>query len=76
MAQRFLSAKNLEHARRGALFAGLLKLPVLFLMVLPGTAAILLFPGLEKADQVYPTLMFELLPTGLLGLVLAAFWRP
>jgi len=73
MAQRFLSAKNLEHARRGALFAGLLKLPVLFLMVLPGTAAIILFPGLERADQVYPTLMFELLPTGLLGLVLAGF---
>lgn len=73
MAQRFLSARNLDHARRGALFAGLLKLPVLFLMVLPGTAAILLFPHLPKADLVYPTLMFELLPAGLLGLVLAGF---
>ena len=42
-------------------------------MVLPGTFAILLFPDLPKADLVYPTLMFELLPVGLLGLVMAGF---
>ena len=73
MAQRFLSAKNIDHGRWGALFAGLLKLPVLFIMVLPGTFAILLYPDLERADLVYPTLMFDLLPIGLLGLVLAGF---
>ena len=73
MGQRVLSAKNLWHGRLGSLFAGLLKLPVLFIMVLPGTAAILLYPGLERADLVYPTLMFDLLPTGLLGLVMAGF---
>ena len=48
-------------------------MPVLFIMVLPGTAAILLYPELPRADLVYPTLMFDLLPTGLLGLVLAGF---
>ncbi len=73
MVQRVLSAKNIEHGRWGALFAGLLKLPVLFLMVLPGTFAILLYPELPKADLVYPTLLFDLLPMGLLGLVLAGF---
>ena len=73
MVQRVLSAKNLQHGRLGSLFAGLLKLPVLFIMVLPGTFAILLFPDLPKADLVYPTLMFELLPVGLLGLVMAGF---
>lgn len=73
MVQRVLSAKNIEHGRWGALFAGLLKLPVLFLMVLPGSFAILLYPELPKADLVYPTLLFELLPVGLLGLVLAGF---
>ena len=31
IVQRMLSAKNIDHARWGALFAGLLKLPVLFL---------------------------------------------
>ncbi len=73
MTQRVLSAKNLWHGRIGSLFAGLLKLPVLFIMVLPGTMAILLYPELPKADLVYPTLMFDLLPVGLLGLVLAGF---
>lgn len=73
MAQRFLAARDLTHARRGALFAGFLKLPVLFLMVLPGTAAIVLYPGLSSPDLVYPTLLTELLPTGLLGLVIAGF---
>ena len=43
MVQRVLSAKDLNHGRWGAIFAGLLKLPVLFIMVIPGVLAILLF---------------------------------
>ena len=73
IVQRVLSARSLEHGRGGALFAGALKLPVLFLMVLPGTCAILLFPHLARSDLVYPALMFGLLPTGLLGVVAASF---
>lgn len=73
MVQRVLSAKNVHHGRWGSLFAGFLKLPVLFFMVLPGTMAILLYPELSKPDLVYPTLMFDLLPAGLLGVVLAGF---
>jgi SSS family solute:Na+ symporter len=74
MVQRILSAKDENHGRWGALFAGFLKLPVLFLMVLPGTCAILLYPNLERADLVYPTLVFDLLPHGLIGLVMAGFF--
>jgi SSS family solute:Na+ symporter len=73
IVQRVLSARTLEHGRAGALFAGALKLPVLLLMVLPGTCAILLFPHLRRADLVYPALMFGLLPPGLLGVVAASF---
>lgn len=73
MVQRVLSAKSINHGRWGSLFAGLLKLPVLYIMVLPGTMAILLYPNLPKADLVYPTLMFDLLPAGILGLVIAGF---
>lgn len=73
MVQRILSAKDENHGRWGALFAGLLKLPVLFLMVLPGAAALLLYPHLTRPDLVYPTLMFDLLPTGLLGVAVAGF---
>ena len=73
MMQRVMSARNLDHGRWGVLFAGLLKLPILFLMVLPGTAALLLYPHLPRADMVYPTLIFTLLPAGLTGLVMAGF---
>ncbi len=73
IVQRVLSAHDIEHGRRGVLLAGLLKLPVLFLMVLPGTCAIVLFPHLPRADGVYPALIFHLLPAGLMGLVVASF---
>src|SRR6266403_1997912 len=73
IVQRMLSAKNTDPARWGALFAGALKLPVLFLIVLTGTCALLLDPQLPRADMVYPKLILELLPTGLVGLVVAGF---
>jgi len=73
IVQRMLSAKNIDHARWGALFAGLLKLPVLFLIVLPGTCALLLFPRLPQPDLVYPNLILQLLPAGIVGLVVAGF---
>ena len=73
MTQRVLSAKSVNHGRWGVLLAAFLKLPVLFIMVLPGTMAIHLYPDLPRPDMVYPTLMFDLLPAGLLGLVMAGF---
>ncbi|MCW8809707.1 MAG: sodium:solute symporter [Ignavibacteriaceae bacterium] len=71
IVQRALGAKNIKHGQWGALFAGLLKLTVLFIMVFPGIFARALYPDIEKANLVYPTLLFDLLPPGLLGLVLA-----
>jgi SSS family solute:Na+ symporter len=73
MVQQTLAARSLDDGRGGTLFAGLLKLTVLFLMVLPGTFALVLFPHLQRPDLVYPTLMLRLLPPGLLGLVAAGF---
>ena len=73
IVQRMLAAKNIDHARWGALFAGFLKLPVLFVIVLPGTCALLLFPKLPRPDLVYPNLILQLLPRGLVGLVVAGF---
>jgi len=72
IVQRVLGARSVADARRGALFAGLLKLPVLFLMVLPGVMASVFLPGLEQGDQVFPALIGTLLPQGLAGLVMAA----
>ena len=90
MVQRVLGAKNLNHGRWGALFAGLLKLPVIFIMVVPGVLALLLFSNLDIStlnytltngevcrdlsncpNLTYPVLLFQLLPVGVLGLVVA-----
>ncbi len=71
MVQRVLTAKDLNHGRWGALFAGLLKLPVLFFMVLPGTMARVIFPDLDNPDTVFPQLVFNLLPVGLVELLMA-----
>jgi SSS family solute:Na+ symporter len=72
MVQRTLGARNIHEGRFGALFAGLLKVPVIFIMVFPGTFARVLYPNLERADMVFPTLVFDLLPVGLRGIVLVA----
>lgn len=70
--QRALAARSLDDGRYGALFAGFLKLFNLFLMILPGLVAAALYPALAKPDQAFPTLVFELLPAGIRGIVLAA----
>lgn len=72
IVQRVLGAKNIQHARWGAMLAGLLKLTPLFIMMLPGAFAVTLLPGLENADDVFPTLVQEFLPVGITGIVLAA----
>lgn len=71
ISQRFLAARDLQTARRGALLAAGLKLLPLFIMVLPGALAVSMYPDLARGDEVYPTLVRELLPAGLRGLVLA-----
>ncbi|MCO6436602.1 MAG: sodium/solute symporter [Phycisphaerae bacterium] len=70
--QRALGARSLDHARWGSLFAAALKIPNLFLFVLPGLMAAALYPSLEKPDLAFPVLAFDLLPVGLRGVLLAA----
>jgi SSS family solute:Na+ symporter len=53
MVQRVLSAKDLNHGRWGALFAGLLKLPVIFIMIIPGVIAIVLFSDTDISGLNY-----------------------
>lgn len=69
--QRALAAKNLKEAQKGVVLAAYLKLLMPVIIVLPGIAAVILAPDLERADQAYPTMM-RLLPSGILGLVFAA----
>ena len=72
ITQRALGAKSLMEAQKGVMFAAYLKLLMPLVIVLPGICAAVLFPVLEKTDQAYPTMMIELLPSGLLGLTFAA----
>ena len=73
MVQRTLSARDINHGRWGNLLAGGLNFVIFFLMVLPGIAGRVLYPHLPKGDQIYPKLVFEMLPTGVRGLVLIGF---
>lgn len=73
MVQRSLSARSVDHARWGNLFAGVLNFAVFFVMVLPGIPGRILFPNLDKPDQIYPKLVFELMPTGVKGIVVVGF---
>jgi len=82
IVQRTLAARDLTTARRGALFGALLKVwPVLFFLV-PGligaalqSRGLLPIPvaadGALVGDQVFPTMVANLLPEGLRGLVVA-----
>ena len=75
IVQRVLSAKNIEHARGGAIFGGFLKTLPLFLFVIPGIIAYCLarkgIIELPKSDEALPTLILKLLPIGFRGLVVA-----
>ncbi|MDA9344172.1 sodium:solute symporter [Algibacter sp.] len=77
IVQRALSAKDVSNARKGALFAGYLKLLPVFLFFIPGVIAYALMQkgmisfSMENADQALPTLITEFLPSGLKGLAIA-----
>src|SRR5438309_3143347 len=81
IVQRVLSARDEGHAKAGTIFAGFLKVLPVFLLVLPGIIAYALFRDLFKLDAAghvingdiaFPTLIINLLPPGLVGLMIAA----
>jgi len=55
----------------GVVFAGFMKILLPLLVVVPGIVAFKLFPGLPDKDQAFPTLVRELVPVGLSGVVMA-----
>jgi len=72
MVQRVLSAKTIDEGRKGMLLNGGITLLTLLIIVIPGVMAQKLFPGLEKPDMVYPSMIKGLMPIGLLGVMFAA----
>ncbi|WP_068471791.1 sodium:solute symporter family transporter [Saccharicrinis aurantiacus] len=73
IVQKVLGAKTLEDAQRGPIFAGFIKILPVFIMVVPGIFAYVLFKDdITVADQALPELILRVLPTGLKGLMSAA----
>ncbi len=72
--QRLLGARDLKEARRGAMFAALLKLTPVFIFALPGVITLALNPRISVHDSrgTFIWILDNLLPTGLRGYVLAA----
>lgn len=73
MVQRTLSARSIDHGRWGSLLAAALNFVVFFVMVLPGLAGRVLYPDLETPNEIYPTMVFDLLPAGVTGIVVVGF---
>ncbi len=80
IVQRTLSARNLKEARRGAIWGGFLKVWPVLIFLVPGMIGYalqqkgLLQIGVDPdgrmlGDMVFPTMVAELLPVGLRGLV-------
>lgn len=74
IVQRVLGARSEWDAQQGAILAGFLKILPVFIMVLPGVAAYVLFRDLigENANQTLPVLITQLIPSGMKGLISAA----
>ena len=80
IVQRVLSARDEGHAKAGTIFAGFLKILPVFLLVVPGIIAFALYPQLftivngsvTNGDIAFPTAVVNLLPTGFVGLMIAA----
>ena len=81
IVQRVLSAKDEGHAKAATIFAGFLKILPVFMLVLPGLIAFALYRDMFQIDShgrvlngdiAYPTMIINLLPPGLVGLMIAA----
>ncbi|EWH09795.1 sodium/glucose cotransporter [Catenovulum agarivorans DS-2] len=85
LIQRVFAAKNVYHARMGITFAAYLKLLLPFIVVIPGLIYFAMRPDIilagdsindvrQAADQTYITLIVEVIPYGLQGLLMAALF--
>ena len=73
IVQRVLGAKTQNDAQLGSVFAGFLKILPVFILVLPGVIAYVLFKDIigTNANQAFPVMINKLLPVGLKGIMAA-----
>ncbi|MGE5520474.1 MAG: sodium:solute symporter family transporter [Candidatus Dadabacteria bacterium] len=70
MVQSVLGARNLEQGQLGISFIGWLKILSLPLFILTGILCYILFPGLSDPTEAYMTMVTNLFPSGMNGLVI------
>jgi len=70
MVQSVLGARNLEQGQLGVSFIGWLKILSLPLFIIPGIICFELFPGLKDPNEAYMTLVTNLFPSGMCGLII------
>ncbi|MCP5063001.1 MAG: sodium/solute symporter [Ignavibacteriae bacterium] len=74
IVQRILSARNIEQAKKGTVFAASLKILPLFLFILPGVFAIQLSESLS-ANEAYASLFkSNIFPVGVKGIIISGFF--
>jgi len=73
IVQRVLGAKTKHDAQLGPVFAGFLKILPVFIIVLPGVIAYVLFKDIigTDANMALPVMINQLLPVGLKGVMVA-----
>ncbi|TYZ66356.1 hypothetical protein PybrP1_006953 [[Pythium] brassicae (nom. inval.)] len=75
LVQRVLSAKDTAHSKGGCSFASMLKILPPFIIVVPGIVAAILYDMSvpeNKTDAAYPILLTNLMPHGVIGLMVAS----
>jgi SSS family solute:Na+ symporter len=71
MVQSVLAAKNLKQGQFGVNMIGWLKIIDMPLFILPGIICFILFPDLAAPEEAYATMVTNLMPVGIIGLVMA-----
>ena len=71
MVQPVLAARTLREGQLGTNFTGWLKILDVVLYILPGVICFALFPNLKNPDEAYLTMVENLFPVGMVGLVFA-----
>lgn len=73
ITQRTLASHSLQQGQLGLIFAAAIKIVMPFIIVFPGIMAFQLYGGqIESGDEAFPTLIRELLPEGMRGILFAA----
>lgn len=74
LATKYISSPNERDAKRAAILSGVLYFIWPLILFFPMWAAPVILPGLEDPTESYGMLTLNLLPTGMIGLVLASMF--